>query len=73
MKNEILKLDQTDNYNYPRLMQRKCEPLVVVLFSSYNKGVVVFSYDEGLCVGEHRDNFVNSLFEPFNDKIVLSN
>ena len=72
MKSEIIQEQPEDvAIQYPCLMQWKHGDLLV-LFTSYTKGTVVFEGD-GHPVGHYSDNWQFGNFNPFKGKLVLSN
>ena len=72
MKSEIIQEQPEDTaIEYPCLMQWKCGDLLV-LFTSYTKGTVVFE-DAGYKVGYYTNDWQYMNFKPFKGKLVLSN
>ena len=72
MKSEIIQEQPEDAaIEYPCLMQWKSGDLLV-LFTSYTKGTVVFEGD-GHSMGYYSNSWQHGNFKPFKGKLVLSN
>ena len=72
MKSEIIQEQPEDTaIGYPCLMQWKYGDLLV-LFTSYTKGTVVFA-GNGHQVGHYSTDWQHYKFKPFKGKLVLSN